>query len=182
MVVERDARGHGGGHAEPLATLHHRPAQRLRVGREVAHRVAGRLQRAQRVLQAGEHGKVGRGPSGARVGREVEQHGRDPALGAGGPAQRHEVGHPRGQHRGAFGVGDHVALAGDAVAAGAGGLRGTPAAASAEHHWVGGAVQLRERHHHRGLHRQQAAGVGVPLPQGLELDRRGREVGHVQRR
>ena len=52
--------------------------------------------------------------------------------------------------------------------------------AAAEDHRAGGAVQLRQRHHHGGLDRQQAA-IGVfPLVQRLELDRGHREVGHVQ--
>jgi hypothetical protein len=52
--------------------------------------------------------------------------------------------------------------------------------ATAEDHRAGGAVDLRNGDHHRRLHRHQAALRGLPLLQGLELDRMRREVGHVQ--
>ena len=70
--------------------------------------------------------------------------------------------------------------AGVAALAALGDLR--PPAAPAERHRHHAAVQLRQRDHHRRLHRQQPARVGLPLVHGLELDRVRRDVGHVQLR
>jgi hypothetical protein len=56
------------------------------------------------------------------------------------------------------------------------------ARAAAEDHRPGGAVELGDRHHDGGLDRQQPAVAGLPLLQGLELDRLGRDVGHVEPR
>jgi hypothetical protein len=65
-----------------------------------------------------------------------------------------------------------AALAGDAGRTGA----------AAEDDRTGGAVELGDGDHDGRLDRQQAALGTAPLVQRLELDRVGREVGHVQRR
>ena len=67
-------------------------------------------------------------------------------------------------------MGRHVAL-GRVVGGGA----------AAEHHRADRAVQFGDRDHHRGLDRQQTARIGIPLLERLEFDRRGGNVGHIQR-
>jgi len=54
------------------------------------------------------------------------------------------------------------------------------ARASAERHRADRAVEFRDRHHHRGLDRQQAARIALPLLERLELDRMRRDVRHVE--
>ena len=49
-------------------------------------------------------------------------------------------------------------------------------------HRTGRAVELRDRHHHRGLDRLQAAIRALPLGQRLELERVRGDVGHVEAR
>ena len=53
---------------------------------------------------------------------------------------------------------------------------------AAEGHRPDAAIEFRDRHHHGGLDRHQAARVRLPLLQGLEFDRMGRDVGHVEAR
>ncbi len=117
-------------------------------------------------MQRLEHRQVGRGARVAAIGREIEQHDRQLAIGKPAASQGHEFRNARGQHVGALAVYLHVA----------GGL----AAASPVHHAAGGAIQLRDRHHDRGLHRQQPAIGGFPLLDGLEFHRMRDQVGHVE--
>ena len=121
-------------------------------------------------MQGGEHGEVGGGAGRAGVGREVEQHHRHPLVPACGPAQCDLGGHAGGQHRGAFGVADHV-LAGRSLA-----VAGAPAVSGRAH----AAVELGQGDHHGGFDGKQAAGVAFPLLDRLELERVGGDVGHVQ--
>ena len=114
--------------------------------------------------------EIGRRADRAGVGREAEQHDGELARRTLGPAQLHELGHPGGQHRGPLGDDGHVA------APDARGL-GRPAP---EGHRPGGAVEFGDRHHHGGLDRREAADIVPPLLDRLELDRMGRQIGHVE--
>jgi hypothetical protein len=136
-------------------------------------------------VQRLEHRQVGGGAGVAGVRREVEQHHRDLALGALRAAQRHQPRDARGQGVGALGAAGAcraLVVRGVERAACAQPVQACPAraAAAAEHHRAGGAVELGDRDHHRGLHRQQAAVGAAPLVERLELDRVRREVGHVE--
>ncbi len=132
--------------------------------------VARSAERAKRIVERRENREVGGGAGAARVRREVEQHDRDLARGARGAAERHELGDTGGEGRGTLRVRRHLAppLAG---------CRFRPAA---ERHRPDRAVQLRDGDHHGGLDRGEAARVGLPLLQGLELDGMGGDVRHVE--
>jgi hypothetical protein len=73
--------------------------------------VAGRPLRLQGVVERGEYRQIGRGAGIPSVGRKVEKHHRDLALGARRLAQGDQTLNPFGQHLGALGVGVHVARA-----------------------------------------------------------------------
>ena len=170
VVVGRDPRRDVGvGAVACRIAFEDRPAQRLDVGRNLDV-VAGRLERQQRVVERGVDRQVGGGTGAAAVGRKVKKHDRELALRPLAPAQRHELGDARGEGRGPFGIGRHVARASPF-----GGGR-----AAAERHRPDRAVQLGNGDHHRGLDGREAAGVLAPLLQGLELDGMGGDVGHVE--
>ena len=167
-------------------TFHQAQAQVLRRRRNL-HVVAAGLQRLQRVVQGGEHRKVGRRAHRARVGREVEEDDGElaplplclaegsRALTPAPPAPRPARGRPA-----------------------CGGRRAPPGSCSAdrspwqapaelserpaEHHRGDGAVQFRDRHHDGGLHRREARAGCAPGFERLELQRLGGDVGHVQPR
>ena len=148
------------------------------------HAIALLLHGSHGVEEGLEHRQVGGRAHIACIGREVENHDGDFALGAFAAAQGHQLGHACGQHPGALGAGVHVlgAVAGlegaALVAAGAGHAR--RAGAATEDHGVGRTVKLGDGDHDGALHRQQAAIRAAPLVQGLEFHRVRCDVGHVQ--
>ena len=132
--------------------------------------VAGGLHLLKGVEQRGEDRQIGGGAGVAGVGREVEQHHGDLALGARGLAQAHQALDALRQDLDALIVGLHVPRL----------LRQGGVGAPAEDQGAGGAVELGDGHHHGRLHRHQALIRGLPLLQGLELHRQGGEIGDVQ--
>ena len=162
--------------------LHDTLAQVIDVARH-GHVVALGLHGEQRAEKRLEDREIGGSAGVAGVGREVEQHDADAALGAGRAAQRDELGDARGQHVGALGARVHGALAvhrerAAAMTAGAGAAGAVGAAA--EHHRAGGAVEFGDGHHDGGLYRHQAAIGGAPCLERLELGGVGGDVGHVE--
>ena len=128
-------------------------AERVRVLRQV-HMVAGLLEPLQRVEQRGEHSEIGGGAGGARIGREVEQHGSDLAVCPRGAAQAHELFHTPGEHACALQMRDHEAGALHAVTSFAGCIRLRAAAAAAIGHGHDAAIELRNGHHDGRLDRK----------------------------
>ena len=181
MIVERDPRADRAVHAVGLAAVDHQRPQRVDVSRHI-DRVARLLHRRQRVEQALEHREIRRRAGGAGIGRKVEQHDGDLARRPLGATQPDQLAHAPGQCRRPLLMDHHVARAAHAVAAVAGLGRLRPATTPAEHHRADRPIKLRDRDHHRGLDRQQAAGVVIPLLERLEFDRTGRHVWHVQLR
>ena len=100
---------------------------------------------------------------------------RDLALGARGAAQRDQLGHARGQRR------RPARCMARCMSRGL--RRRRRLLAERPPKTIGPVAPSSSgmRHHHGGLDRQQAAVGALPLLQGLELDRVGREVGHVER-
>ena len=146
--------------------------------------VAFQRQALQGVEERLEHRQIRGRAHAAGVGRKVEQHDGQLAIGAGLVAQAHQTLDAGGQHLGALGAGEHVLAAracgeGAAlVAAGAGLTR--RARAAAVHHGQDGAVEFGDRHHDGVFHRQQAACGAAPLLDGLKLQRVRGDVGHVE--
>ena len=132
--------------------------------------VAGGLHLPEGVVQGGEDRQVGGGAGVAGVGREVEQHHGDLALGARGLAQAHQALDTLRQNLDTLVVGLHVPRL----------LRQGGVGAPAEDQGASGAVKLGDGHHHGRLNRHQALIRGLPLLQGLELHRQGGEIGDVQ--
>ena len=101
-------------------------------------------------------------------------------------AQVDQPADARGQHVGALDAAVHVVRAADVLelaavrAAGAGDV--ARAAAAAEDHRAGRAVELGDRDHHRRLDRQQAARRARPTGRASGTRRVGGEVGHVEPR
>ena len=124
-------------------------------------------QRMQRVEQGLEHGQVGRRPGRPSIRREIEQHDSQLLFRPRPTLQRHQLGHARGQHRRPLSVHEHIVPLG--------------AAAATKGDRPRRAVQLRQRHHHRGLDRRQSARIALPLRQRLEFDGMRADIGHVQR-
>jgi len=184
MVVGGDQRVHVGVGAVLLGVAaQHRLAQGVDAGGHV-HRVAAGLHAGQGVEHRLEHRQVGGAADVAGVGREVEDHHRHLARAALAAAQRHQLGHPGGQHQRALGAGVHVlrrvaGLEHAVVVAAAAGDAGRARPAT-EDDRPGGAVELGDRHHDGALHRQQAAVGAAPLVERLELHRLRGDVGHVQ--
>ena len=141
-------------------------AQRVDRGRDL-DRVAGPGQRLQRVVQGFEHPQIGGGAGVAGIGREVEQHQADLALRARHAAQIDQLGDAGGQRIGPL-ADARLHVVRDCCAA------GLPAERPPKTIEPGGAVELRQRHHHGGLDRQQAAIEVFPLVERLELDRGAR--------
>ena len=132
--------------------------------------IASGLHLPQGIEQGGEDRQVGGSAGVAGVGREVEQHHGDLALGARRLAQPHEALNALRQDLDPLIVGLHVPRL----------LRQGGVGAPAVDQGAGGAVELGDGHHHGRLHRHQALVRGLPLLQGLELHRQGGEIGHVQ--
>jgi len=170
VVVGADAREDIGLRTEALGiAVDDLLAQRIHTGRQ-RHGVTLTLHRAQRVVERLEDRQESRGAGVAGVGREVEDHRGDPALGPLGAAQVDQLAQPGSEHVGTLAATVHVVA----------GRFPRQRAAPAEDHRAGGAVQLGDRDHHGRFHRQQASRRRGPLRQRLELHRGDREVGHVQ--
>ena len=127
---------------------------------------------AECAMQGFEYGQIGRSTGIAGIGREVEQHDGHPTRGPLAAPQIHQLRGARRQHLGALSVRVHVARS-----------RGLGTiAATAEYDRAGATIQLRNRHHDRGFHWQQAALRFFPLFQCLEFHRVGHQVRYVEPR
>ncbi len=152
VVVGRDAMGNVGRRAVAGGVaLQHPGAQGVHGLRDL-DRVAVRLQAEEHAVERLPHRQEGGGAGGAGIGREVEHHHRDPALGPRAGAQGDEVRHPLGEASGALGMDGHVAGPSSRRSARAARrrTRGAPRA-----HHRGGAVEFGDRHHHGRLDRRQ---------------------------
>lgn len=190
MVVGRNAHVHIGRGTEARGVaVDDGFTQRIGTRRQL-DRVAGALHCRQGVVQRLEHREVGGGAGVAGIRRKVEDHRRDLALGPLGTPQVDQPAGACGEQVGTLDATVHVVrlgrrrpgrvAKGAAVGAtGAGDVLG--AATPAEHHRAGGAVEFRDRDHHRRLDRQQAAWRFAPLSERLKLDRRDRQIRHVER-
>ena len=142
MIGGRNARGDVGIRAEAgRVALQDAVAERVNRCRHL-DLITAVGQRLQRVVQGLEDREIRRGAGAAGIGREVEQHDRDAALGPLRPAQAHQPGDARGEHPCPLLMHDHqpaMAVAG-----------GGPAA---EGHRPDAAIEFRDRDHHGGLDR-----------------------------
>ena len=148
-------------------------AERVDIRRQV-HFIAFALHRGHGVVQRAEHGQMRRGACRAAIGREVEQHDRDLPVRELAAPQADQLVDPSGKHRRALRFACHVPAAG---------FRATGLAwhrAPAIDHRSGGAVDLGQGDHHRRLDRRQPLFARPPFLQALELDREGRQIGHVE--
>ena len=182
VVVGGNARHDIGVGAEPFRIAFQHDGAERGFGFRHLHRVALGLHAAQSVEQGSKDPEIGGRAGGAAVRREIEQDDGDAAFGTGRTAQCHQFRHARGEHPRAFEMRHHIAGAVCSVAAFAAVLGAGHAAAATECHRQDAAIQLRYRHHHRGFHRQQAAGIGTPLCQCLEFEGMSGDIGHVQPR
>ncbi len=186
VVVGGDARVHVGRRAVLLGVaVDDALAQRVDARRQL-DRVALLLHRAQRVVERLEDAEERGGAGVAGVRRKVEQHAGDLALGALAAPQVDHARDARGKRVGALAAHLHVVravgLVERAAARAAGAARVAGVGTAAEHHRTRRAVELGEGDHHRRLDRQQPSFGAAPLLQRLELDRRHRQVRHVELR
>ena len=145
-------------------------AQRLDAGggRQV---IAFAGQGVERVEQAFENPKVGRGSGRARIRwKAVKDDAHMPLL-RGQPAQAGQTGGLVGKGNDPLRAGLHGA-----------GVQRLAALAPGKDGRVGGAVDLGQGDQHGGFHRPQPPGRGLPLADRLEFQRVGCDVGDVQRR
>ena len=183
MVVGGDQGVHIGLRAITLGIALDDPlAQRIDAGRHVDP-VALALECGQCVVQGLEHTEECRRTGAARIGRKVEQHNADLALGQRRAPQGDQPSHPRSQGISAFAAGVHVVRPDrlEAAALGTtGASAGAGAASAAVDHVAGGAIEFRDRHHHGGLDRQKALPRSAPTVERLEFHRGHSQIRQVQ--
>ena len=180
MGVGGDAMGHIGQCAILLRiALEDAVAQRIHALRHIDG-VAGGLQCPEGIVQRFEHREIRGGAGIAGIGREIEDDERDLARRALPPAQIDQLAHAGGQHGRALHLGQHPAATAHTIAARAWRGPSRDAAAAAIGDGRDGTIEFGDGHHHCGLDRRQAGIAGAPGRNGLELQRMGQQIGHIE--
>ena len=141
-------------------------------------------QALQGVVQGFEHRQERGGADVSGLGREIEQHDRQFALGTGFAAHRDPTRDPLGEHVDALKARMHVVVLRVCIKRARLCATLTLAAcgtgATCKDGGGGGAVQFGDRHHDGALHRQQTALGLCPLVDRLKFQRMGAHIRHVQ--
>ena len=146
--------------------------------------VAFEGQALQGVKERLEHRQIRSRAHAARIGRKVEQHDGQFALGTGLVAQAYQALDPGTQHVGALAASEHVLAARATgkravLVAARAGLSGRAWAPTVDH-GQDRAIEFRDGHHDGVFHGQQTARGVTPLFDGLELQRVRGDVGHIK--
>ena len=184
MVVDRNTHRDVGVRTVLLRVALQQVRTQRRLGLRKHHIVAFVAHGTQRGVERSKDVEIGRGTGGPAVGRKVEEHHGNFALGNPGFTQGDQFGDAGRQGFCPVVTDVHVLGAGcfeTAMAVAAltefAGARG----ASAEDGGAGRAVQLWDRDLDRRLDRHQPAARIPPLFQTLELDGLGSDVGNIER-